>query len=76
MNRSHLWKLVLILLVVAWSVSEIYPPTSKNLIEAFEQQSSTPNKTFDEIVKKAPAVGHVQHGPNTGDHLLELVGRD
>jgi len=53
MNRSHLWKLVLILLVVAWSVSEIYPPTSKNLIEAFEQQSSTPNKTFDEIVKKA-----------------------
>jgi SecD/SecF fusion protein len=53
MNRSHLWKLVLILLVVAWSVSEIYPPTSKNLIDAFEQQSSTPNKTFDEIVKKA-----------------------
>ncbi|MEN9778157.1 MAG: hypothetical protein RIS24_1054 [Verrucomicrobiota bacterium] len=53
MNRSHLWKLVLILLVVAWSVSEIYPPTSKDLIEAFEQQSSTPNKTFDEIVKKA-----------------------
>ena len=53
MNRSHFWKLVLILLVVAWSVSEIYPPTSKNLIEAFEQQSSTPNKTFDEIVKKA-----------------------
>ena len=53
MNRSHLWKIVLILLVVAWSVSEIYPPTSKNLIEAFEQQSSTPNKTFDEIVKKA-----------------------
>jgi len=53
MNRSHLWKLVLILLVVARSVSEIYPPTSKNLIEAFEQQSSTPNKTFDEIVKKA-----------------------
>ncbi len=52
MNRSHLWKLVLILLVVAWSVSEIYPPTSKDLIEAFEQQSSTPNKTFDEIVKK------------------------
>ena len=53
MNRSHLWKLVLILLVVAWSVSEIYPPTSKDLIEAFEQQSSTPNKAFDEIVKKA-----------------------
>ena len=66
MNRSHFWKLVLILLVVAWSVSEIYPPTSKNLIEAFEQQSSTPNKTFDEIA----TLFRIGHRQRLGNHNL------
>ncbi|MEY4692110.1 MAG: hypothetical protein RIT19_2435 [Verrucomicrobiota bacterium] len=77
MNRSHLWKLVLILLVVAWSASEIYPPTSKNLIEAFEQQSSTPNKTFDEIVKKAQQLdaSNTDKAPGiTYSNLLVAVG--
>jgi SecD/SecF fusion protein len=77
MNRSHLWKLILILLVVAWSVSEIYPPTSKNLIEAFEQQSSTPNKAFDEIVKKAQQLdaGNTDRSPGiTYSNLLVAIG--
>lgn len=53
MNRSNLWRFVIVLLVVAWSVSELYPPTPRNLIDVFDQQSSTPDKNFDEIVKKA-----------------------
>lgn len=53
MNRSNLWRFVIVLLVVAWSVSELYPPTPRYLIDVFDQQSSTPDKNFDEIVKKA-----------------------
>ena len=53
MNRSNLGRFVIVLLVVAWSVSELYPPTPRYLVDVFDQQSSTPDKNFDEIVKKA-----------------------
>jgi SecD/SecF fusion protein len=53
MNRSHLTRFLLILFILAWSVSELYPPAARNLIDTFDSQSATPDKTFDEIVKKA-----------------------
>ena len=77
MNRSHFWKLVLVLLVIAWSAGEIYPPTSKNLIDAFEQQSSTPNKAFDEIVKKAQQLDAANTDRTPGitySNLLVAIG--
>ena len=53
MNRSQITRLLLILFVVAWSLSELYPPTPRNLIETFDKQSATADSTFDGIVKKA-----------------------
>ena len=37
MNRSHLWKFLIIILVVAWSASEMMPPKGRPLIEAFRE---------------------------------------
>lgn len=42
MNRNHLWKLLIIVFVVAWSAYEITPPQSRDLLVEFQD----PEKTF------------------------------
>lgn len=54
MNSSHLWKLLLIVFVVAWSVTEMDPPTSRNLITVFEEKGAASKDTnFTAIVEQA-----------------------
>jgi SecD/SecF fusion protein len=77
MNRSQIWRLVLILFIVAWSVSELYPPAARNLIDTFDRQSSTPDKTFDEIVKKARDLdaSNIEHQSSvTYSNLVLAIG--
>ena len=37
MNRSHLWKFLLVLFVVVWSFGEIWPPKARNLVDKFDE---------------------------------------
>jgi SecD/SecF fusion protein len=54
MNSSHLWKLILIIFVVAWSVNEMTPPTNRNLIQVFEEKAVNSSSTnFQAIVAAA-----------------------
>ncbi|HEY1171919.1 MAG TPA: protein translocase subunit SecD [Verrucomicrobiae bacterium] len=54
MNSSHLWKLLLVVFVVAWSVNEMNPPTSRNLIQVFEEKAVNNTDTnFTAIVAQA-----------------------
>ncbi len=53
MNSSHLWKLLLIVFVVAWSVNEMSPPTDRNLLDVFEQKASSTDTNFTAIVQQA-----------------------
>jgi SecD/SecF fusion protein len=53
MNRSHLWKFIFVVFVIVWSLSEIYPPTARNLVDQFDQSGINVNTNFAAIVAKA-----------------------
>jgi SecD/SecF fusion protein len=53
MNRNFFWRLVFILLVVVWSVYEMYPPTSRDLVQYFRQRAVNRDETFAKIYKRA-----------------------
>ncbi|MGV3757226.1 MAG: protein translocase subunit SecD [Verrucomicrobiota bacterium] len=53
MNSSHLWKLILIVFVVAWSVNEMTPPTDRNLIDVFEEKATVKDAKFAAIMEQA-----------------------
>jgi len=53
MNSNHIWKLLLIVFVVAWSVNEMSPPTDRNLLEVFEEKASTTDTNFTAIIQQA-----------------------
>jgi len=53
MNRNHLWKLLLIIFVVSWSIYEVYPPSSKNLLAEFQLKAQKKDATFTNIVEQA-----------------------
>src|SRR5438477_1808952 len=55
MNRNHLWKLLLILFIVAWSAFEIYPPSGRNIIEVFNEEALPQKRdaTFTNILQQA-----------------------
>jgi len=78
MNRSHLWKFLLIAFLIVWSLSEITPFKSKNLIDQFDQSALTPDATFNDIVKRARDLetnnptGYV---PATYSNLLVAIGQ-
>src|SRR5258708_540618 len=56
MNRNHLWKLLLIAFVVAWSAFETYPPNGRNIIEVFQEEASKKDAAFSNIVERAQAI--------------------
>jgi SecD/SecF fusion protein len=56
MNRNHFWKLAFILLVLVWSVYEMYPPTSRDLIDYFRTKARVNREestAFNAIVQRA-----------------------
>ncbi|MEI7733519.1 MAG: protein translocase subunit SecD [Verrucomicrobiota bacterium] len=56
MNRSHFWKLALIVFVTAWAIFELTPPQSKNLLEEFQRRAVNIDTNFQAIVAKAQAM--------------------
>src|SRR5436190_19070039 len=54
MNRNHFWKLAVIVIVVLWTVYEMYPPTARDLIDQFENSAQNrDDQTFRHIVEQA-----------------------
>jgi len=73
MNRNHFWKLVLILLVLTWSVWELYPPKNRNLIDVFEEEAIHRDTNFTTIVAHARELDKAR--PNqTFNNLREAIG--
>jgi SecD/SecF fusion protein len=58
MNRNNLWRFVIVVLVVAWALFEIYPPMNRDLIEVFRENAHNPDETFGKIVEKAQTLSH------------------
>jgi SecD/SecF fusion protein len=53
MNRSHLWKALFVLFIIAWSITEILPPKANNLITQFDELALNSDTNFNAIVVQA-----------------------
>ncbi|MEO6034532.1 MAG: hypothetical protein ABIQ35_04680, partial [Verrucomicrobiota bacterium] len=56
MKRNNFWKWALVVFLVAWSIWEIYPPTSRDLIEQFKRDATQTDAKFNDIVKRAEEI--------------------
>jgi len=76
MSRNNFWRLIFVVLVVAWSLYEIYPPQSRDLVRYFRERAARPEATFSNIVYQASelqktrperAFGNLQEAIGTND---------
>ena len=77
MKRRDLYKLLLVLFLLAWSLSELYPWTAHNLVETFDNESATQDKEFSNIIDRAKKleVANVEHSPSlTYSNLVVAIG--
>ncbi len=56
MNRGHLWKLLLIIFLLAWSFYTIYPPEGRDLFQVFLENSFRHDAAFTNIVNEYKAL--------------------
>ena len=73
MNRNHFWKLVLILLVVAWSYFQFTPIKDQDLVTYFRNRAIKRDERFTQIFTNALALQKV--APDRGyANLLAATG--
>src|SRR5690349_2796399 len=53
MNRSHIWKLLLILFAILYSAYYLYPPTDRPILDVFKAQARNRDTNFNAIVQRA-----------------------
>ena len=52
MKQNNRWRFVLVVLIVAWSLFEIYPPTSKPLAGEFASRAENKDAAFTNILER------------------------
>ncbi len=52
MNRSHLWKLLIIIVVVGWAVTEMLPLKSRPLIEVFQESVGKRDAVYTNVMAR------------------------
>jgi hypothetical protein len=73
MNSNIFWKLAFVVLVVAWSISEMNPPIGRDLIGHFEKTAQNKDAAFDEILAKARELEKTHKARSYGN-LVDAVG--
>jgi hypothetical protein len=73
MNRNNFWRFVLVLLVILWSVYELYPPTNRDLVQHFRERAVSRDTNFTAIVQQAQALQKARP-EKTYDNLVEAIG--
>ena len=54
MNRTHLWKLLLILFIVGWALTAMWPPKGRPLIEVFQENIGKLRELLFRVVAALP----------------------
>ena len=49
MNRNNFWRLVLVVLVILWSLYELYPPEGRDLVVYFREKAVGRDPAFSTI---------------------------
>jgi SecD/SecF fusion protein len=52
MKQNNRWRFILVVLIVAWSLYEIYPPTSRDLVQEFSSRAENTDATFTNILAR------------------------
>ena len=79
MNRSHFWKFLLVVFVLVWSVSEIWPYKARNLIDQFDSLAvNTLNDTnYTAILARARQFDtNLAHRGSYSNLLAAIAGTD
>ena len=73
MKQNNRWRFVLVVLIVAWSLYEIYPPTSRDLVKEFESRAQDTNAAFTNILDRLAPLQKAR--PDRGfANLQEAIG--
>ncbi len=73
MNQKHLWQLLVIVFVVAWSAVELTPPTGRDVLVDFESKARNKDAAFSNILARAAQLQKEMPGRTFGN-LKEAVG--
>jgi len=52
MSRNNPWIILFVVLLVCWSFYEMYPPTSRSLVQEFETRAMNRDTNFAAIVQR------------------------
>jgi SecD/SecF fusion protein len=56
MNRNNFWRFTLVILVILWSLYELYPPEGRDLLLFFREKASGRDPAFTAMFQKAQAL--------------------
>ena len=73
MNQKHLWQLLIIVFVVAFSLVELTPPIGRDLLADFDAKARNKDATFSNIVARAAQLQQEMPGRTFGN-LKDAVG--
>ncbi len=72
MKQNNLGRFILVLVIVVWSLFQIYPPASRNLITEFNDRAEKSDTNFVAIVNEAQQLQHA--GTNDFAALQQAIG--
>ncbi len=73
MNQNSFWKWALVVFIAGWAISEIYPPSPRNLVEEFQAAAANKDTNFTAIIARAKELEAVRPTRNYAN-LRDAVG--
>lgn len=73
MNRSHLWKLLIIVVIVGWAATEMLPLKSRPLIEVFRENIGKRDATYTNVMERFTELQKA-NPQNDYKNLLDAIG--
>ena len=73
MNRNNFWRFTLVVLVVLWSLFELYPPQGRDLLLVFREKAVARDAAFTTVFQKAQALQKATP-EKPYDNLAEAIG--
>jgi SecD/SecF fusion protein len=73
MNRNNFWRFILVLLVVLWSLYEMYPPSPRDLVKHFRERAIHTDANFVAVNDKVQALQKAMP-EKPYDNLRDAVG--
>jgi SecD/SecF fusion protein len=60
MNRNNFWRFILVILVVVWSVYELYPPQGRPLLQVFQERAVNRDADYTNIMERVTMLNKVR----------------